>query len=34
MLGYSVQMDLGPDQWLTVAARPAKVRCRNPGCRT
>jgi hypothetical protein len=31
MLGYSVQMDLGPDQWLTVAARASESPIPQPG---
>ena len=31
MLGYSVQMDLGPEQWLTVAARASESPIAQPG---
>jgi hypothetical protein len=31
MLGYSVQMDLGPDGWLTVAARASEGPMPQPG---
>ena len=31
MLGYSVQMDLGPDEWLTVAARASEGPMPQPG---
>jgi hypothetical protein len=31
MLGYSVQMDLGPEEWLTVAARASEGPMPQPG---
>lgn len=31
MLGYSVQMDLGPEEWLTVAARASEGPMLQPG---
>ena len=34
MLGYSMQMDLGPDEWLTVAARASEGPMPQPACPT